>query len=75
MQQDPSFSPPYGFPDPLADTKTKNSKEYILQYAKAIHSNFARYGLRILANDKIKYRNLANYYLGMHQVDRYKTHR
>lgn len=62
----------YGFPDPLADKKVKDSKAYMLQYAKAMYNNFTKYGLRILANDKVKYRNLANYYLGLQQVDRYK---
>lgn len=62
----------YGFPDPLADKKTKDSPAYILQYAKAMYGTFTKYGLRILANDKIKYRNQANYYLGLQQVDRYK---
>ena len=63
---------PYGFPDPLADKKTKDSPAYILQYNKAIYNSFSRFGLRILSNDKAKYRNLANYYLGLQQIDRYK---
>lgn len=63
---------PLGFPDPLADRKTKDSKAYILQYAKAMHNSFTKYGLRILSNDKTKYRNLANYYQGLQQIDRYK---
>lgn len=63
---------PNGFPDPMASKAQKDSKEYILQYAKAIHNSFTKYGLRILSNDKAKYRNLANYYLGLQQVDRYK---
>jgi len=63
----------YGFPDPMADKKTKDSKEYIMQYARGMYSNFTKYGLRILANDKVKYRNLANYYQGLQQIDKYKN--
>ncbi len=62
----------YGFPDPLADKKTKDSKEYILQYGKAMYYNFNTHGLRILSNSKAKYRNLANYYLGLQTLDKYK---
>ncbi len=61
-----------GFPNPLATKEEKDSKEYIAQYARAINSNFTKFGLRILSNDKVKYRNLANYYLGLQQVDKYK---
>jgi hypothetical protein len=63
---------PYGFPDPLADNKTKNSKEYIVAYNRAIYNSFNRYGIRFLYNDRVKYRNHANYYLGKMLMDRYK---
>lgn len=61
-----------GYPDPRADKKTKNSTPYGLQYAKAMYGQFGQNGLRIFFNDKDKYRRLANYAMGIQQVDRYK---
>lgn len=61
-----------GFPDPMADKRTKDSREYILAYAKAMYGQFGRYGLRVFYNDRIKYRNLANYALGLQPLDKYK---
>ncbi len=62
-----------GFPDPMATKKVKDSKEYILAYAKAMYGQFGTYGLRMFYNDRAKYRNLANYAMGMQSVDKYKN--
>ncbi len=68
-----SYNAPDQFPDPLADNATKNSKEYMLKYVKAMYAQFAKYGLRMFYNDRAKYQNLANYALGMQPVDKYKN--
>lgn len=61
-----------GFPNPMADKKQKDSKAYILQYARAMYNQFGISGPRMFYNDRVKYRKLAKYAIGMQPIDQYK---
>ncbi len=63
---------PDGFPNPLADKKTKESKAYILAYAKAMYTQFGKYGIRSFWNDRTQYGILESYAMGIQPVDKYK---
>jgi hypothetical protein len=67
-----SLSTPDGFPNPLADKKTKESKAYILAYAKAMYAQFGKFGLRMFYNDRVQYGILESYAMGVQPIDKYK---
>lgn len=63
---------PDGFPNPLVDKKTKDSKEYILQYCRAMYAQFGKFGMRAFWNDRSNYDVLESYALGIQMIDKYK---
>jgi hypothetical protein len=72
MENNIIVSTPDGFPNPLADKKTKESEAYTLAYAKAMYAQFGKFGLRAFWNDRDQYSILENYALGMQPIDKYK---